>query len=424
MKRPLKRKAPFNRHNCLIAIAVPCALAAPPVAWGQAALQRSPSQLDAPAAARLIDQERTGLTLTPGSSLYLDPNSFLRWGPVTVRPHFDASFSYASGLRSPAGRNENVVIESISPGILFEIGPRWNINYTPTLTYYSSKSFQDNLAHAVMLNGAFAYQDWVFKVSQDYSVSSTSLLETGRQTSQENINTTLGASHYLNSKLMLDLELMQNFRSADALTSSHSWSTMDWLNYQVASRVSIGAGIGGGFEQVNLSNDMTFEQVRARVDVRIKEKLNVAVNGGGEVRQILDSGGDPLINPIYGASVIYHPFTYTTLSLAGNRAISSSLLIGQITESTDISLGLNQRLFGALYGSMAGSFRNTRFIFSNSSEAVNRTDDALTFYAGLSYSVFKRGTLGLNYSYTDNTSSDRAFNQATHQIGVTIGYHF
>lgn len=390
----------------------------------QTAISRSPGQFEAPGAQRLIEQDRATQTLTPGSSLYLDPNSFLRWGPITARPHLDANFSYQTGLRSRSGNGEDVVSESVSPGVLFEIGPKWRLDYTPTLTFYSSKNFKDNLAHSVGLFGGTTYADWAFSLGQTYSTSSSSLLETGRQTDQENFDTSIGASHYLNSKWMLQLGFDQSFRSAEALTSSRRWSTMDWLNYQVAPRLSLGVGIGGGLEDVNNGNDMTYEMVQGRVDARIAEKLNLSINAGGEVRQIIGADADPLVNPIYGATILYRPFTYTTLALSGHRTINASLLAGQITESTDISISLSQRLLGAVSGSVSAGFRNARFLFTTAGTPLTREDDSFTFGASLGYGFLKRGSIGLGYSHTENSSSDSLFALSSDQVSLHLGYRF
>src|SRR5436190_13154579 len=128
-KNKFWRAARGQHRVATFAVAFPCTVLCSSVI-GQG-LSRSPGQFETPGAQHIIDQERANLTLTPGSSLYLDPNSFLRWGPVTARPHFDAGFSYQTGLRAREGSGEDVVSESISPGVLFEIGSNWILDYTP-----------------------------------------------------------------------------------------------------------------------------------------------------------------------------------------------------------------------------------------------------------------------------------------------------
>jgi uncharacterized protein (PEP-CTERM system associated) len=380
--------------------------------------------LDVPDAYREIEAEQLKESLDPKSPSYLNPNSFLVWGPVTARPHLDTRFTYGNNLRSRTGANENTVLEEISPGSLFELGTKWKLDYTPTLSFYSSKDFKDTLGHNVLFAGGTTYDNWIFSLSQIYSVSSTPLIETGAQTDQENFVTSLGASYYFNSKLMLQLGLDQNFRSAQAFTTSRSWSTMDWLNYQVSSRLSIGAGLGGGYENVSPGSDMTFEQFQAKVNMKLGRKLDLAVNGGGEVRQILDVDGDPLVNPIYGASIQYRPFEFTTLSLSGNRMVSSSLLPGQVSETTSISLALNQRLLGLLYLTLSGGFSNNRYILANNTLNLDREDDNTNFAATLSYSFVKRGTISVFYNFSDNSSSIAGFDYSSSQVGLQLGYRF
>jgi hypothetical protein len=391
---------------------------------GQGVVPHSPSQLDVPDAYRQLETEQRNESLDPKSPSYLNPNSFLVWGPITARPHLDTRFTYGNNLRSRTGSNENTLLEEISPGSLFELGTKWKLDYTPTLSFYSSKDFKDTLGHNVLLAGGTTYDNWLFSLTQTYSVSSQPLIETGAQTDQENFVTSLGASYYFNSKLMLQLGLDQNFRSAQAFTTSRSWSTMDWLNYQVSSRLSIGAGLGGGYENVSPGSDMTFEQFQTRVNMKIGRKLDLAINGGGEVRQILDVDSDPLINPIYGASIQYRPFEQTTLSLSGNRQVSSSLLPGQVSETTTISLALNQRLLGLLYLTLSGGFSNNRYILANNTLNLNREDDNTNFAASLSYSFITRGTVSVFYNYSDNSSSIAGFDYSSNQVGLQLGYRF
>ncbi len=49
------------------------------------------------------------------------PSAF-QWGPVNVHPHLDYQFSYGNGIQSSPGRQQNSVVQQISPGILFNLG--------------------------------------------------------------------------------------------------------------------------------------------------------------------------------------------------------------------------------------------------------------------------------------------------------------
>lgn len=392
-------------------------------ARGQSLPATSRSQLDAPDAQRQLDVANREATLDPASPWYLNPASFLKWGPVTARPHLNTRFTYGNSLRTRSGGSENTVVEEISPGSLFELGSKWRLNYTPTLRSYSSREFKDSLDHSVALSGGTTYKDWSFGLIQSYSSTSQPLIETGRQTDQETFGTALSASHHFNSKLLLELGVNQNFNSAEEFTSSRTWSTMDWLNYQIAPRLSIAGGIGGGYQDVSVGSNMAYEQLQARVDARIAQKLTLTINGGGEVRHILDSGGDPLINPIYGASIQYRVFEFTTLSLSGSRMVQASLLQNQVTESTTISAAVQQRLLGLLFLTVSGGFSNNRYIVSDETLALSREDDTATVAARLSYNFMERGVVGVFYNYSDNSSTSN-FAYSSSQVGLELGYAF
>jgi hypothetical protein len=395
-----------------------------PSAQSQIIAPRSPSQLDVPDAYRQLETQQHDETLNPASSSYLNPSSFLVWGPVTLRPHLNTRFTYGNNLRSAHGSNEDTFLAEISPGSFFQLGKKWQLDYTPTLSYYASKEFKDTVGHNVLLAGGTTYNDWGFTFSQVFSDTTQPLIETGIQTEEQNFVTSIGATYHFASKLMLEVGITQSFRETENFTRSRTWSTMDWLNYQAFSRLSLGVGVGGGYENISPGSDMTFEQVQAKINVRVAEKLDFIVTGGGEVRQIQDSEGDSLVNPIYGASITYHAFEFTTLTLSANRTISGALLQDQIDEMTTVSLAVNQRLLGRLFLTLSGGFTNNRYISADSALNVDRTDDTKNVTASLSYQFSPHSNGSVFYNYSDNSSDAAGFTYSTSQIGLQLGYRF
>jgi hypothetical protein len=420
MKRNLNSRSSLARftRSC----ALPLGLAS--AASAQDITPASPSQFDPPPAVHKLETADADLTPRGVAPLVSALDTPLSWGPVRLRPHLSSITTYGDGLRSGPGRSVTTWTESLAPGVLFELGSHWRLDYTPTLTFYTADEYKDTLAHNVLLSGGTSYKDWTFGLTQGYSISSDPLIETARQTEQEIFTTSINAGYRFNSKLMLDLGLNQNFRSAEALNSSRSWSTMNWLNYQVAPRMALGAGAGFGYDDVSLGSDMMHEQLQGRIMTRIAQKLNLNVNGGVEIRQFLSSGKDDLVNPLYGASITYRPFDYTTLTLSGNRRISPSLFQDQVTESTDISLALNQRLLGMFFATLSGGFRNTEYVGSSNSLVTDRSDDSTNFQASLSYAFWKRASASVFYRYTENSSSVPGFEYDSNQVGLTLAYRF
>ena len=96
----------------------------------------------------------------------------LQWGPVTLHPHVGYQFLYGNGLQSSPGQQQSSIVQRVSPGILFNLGDHWTLDYTPTLNFYSSSSFKDTLDHAVQLGWGTAYGDWFFSGSQGFASTS------------------------------------------------------------------------------------------------------------------------------------------------------------------------------------------------------------------------------------------------------------
>jgi hypothetical protein len=356
------------------------------------------------------------------------------WGPVTLRPHFLYQFLYGNGIQSSPGQPQMTMIHEISPGISFGLGSQWTLDYTPTWSLYSNRAFRDTLDHSVALNGATAYGDWVLGLSQSYVSSDQPLIETGGQTAQETYSTAITASYRFGRAMSVDLAVNQNFAFTEGstntreftggLTNTREWSTMDWLNYQFWPRFDIGIGVGGGYDDVSVGTDMTFEQYQGRINWRATDKISLQVHGGLEDRQFLDAGTGDLINPIFGASVQYQPSEVTALSLSANRTVSTSPFQNQVTENTDLSGSLNQRLLERLYLSLGGGYHTVTYVASANGVSAGREDRYYSFNARLSTAFLKRGTIAATYQFSNNSSSVAGYGYSSNQFGLEIGYRY
>lgn len=363
-----------------------------------------------------------------------------QWGPVTARPHLLYRFLYGSGLQSSPSNHQDTVIHEISPGIVFDIGKHWALDYTPTLRYYSNNHFKDEFDNSVSLTGGTAYADWLFGFSQSYVASSSPQAETGTQTEEETYSTALTASYAFNSKLSLDMSINQNLDFVDIPLIStnfasnsqdtYTWSTMEWLNYEFWPRLNAGIGAGFGYVNVNIGPNQVFEQLQGRVNWRATDKISFSINAGFEDRQFLTSGAGNLLNPLFGASIQYQPFEQTQISLSASRVVSTSSLfvLASVTETTGINLNLNQRLFGKYYLDLGAGYSTIKYTESisigSSTFSGNRVDDNYSFSARLSRAFLKRGTAAVTYQYSDNSSTLPGFSYSSSQIGFEIGYSY
>lgn len=388
-------------------------LAALPSVEGQ-----SPASDSLPPA--LQEQQAASLTEVPSGGaipkIGQEP-SLLQWGPVSLRPHLFYKLLYSDGVQSAPGVRSKSSIQTIAPGLLLGLGNHWTLDYTPTLTYYSTQSLRDSLDHSVVLVGAGAYGDGTWGFLQSYANTDTPQEETGGQTSQDSFETELSATHRFSDELSLELSLNQSLQFVEAFADTREWSTMNWLSYQFPFRLSVAVGAGLGYVNLEPGTDEIYEQLQARMSWRATEKVSVVLSGGLDIRQSAWGSADSRVNPILGATVQYQPFENTRLSLSAQRKLTASQFGGRSSENTSLTTTLNQRLLGMLYLSLGGGFSTVKY--SNL-----RTDDIYSFDARLSTSFLKRGSVGVFYQYSDKVSNDVLYSYDSHQFGVEVGYRF
>ncbi|MGO9585232.1 MAG: hypothetical protein ACLP2Y_03345 [Limisphaerales bacterium] len=348
----------------------------------------------------------------------------LKWGPLILRPHPYYQFLYADGLQSNTNQAAHSIVQTISPGVLLEIGQHWTLDYSPLWTLYSNSQFSDNFGQAVKLVGGTTYNDWVLGLIQSYAEIDAPSTVTASQTRTESYNTTLNSSYTMNSKMSLDLSLNQNLVSADQFSSYNEWSTTDWLNYQFWPRLNAALGAGGGYDDEASSPDMAFEQFQGRVNWRATDKIGFQLHGGVEVRQFLSGGASPLVNPIFDATVQYQPFEQTRISITGQRTVASTYLQDQVTETTGATADLNQRLLGKLFLDLNGGYQLVKYVSSVNTPGSGREDDLYTFNVQLSRTFLKRGTFAVLYQFTKDDSNLPGYSLTSHQVGFQIGYSY
>ncbi len=362
--------------------------------------------------------------LGPSSVAPASIQDLLHWGPIRGHLSLNYRWSYGDGIQSRPGQTSKSAINEFTPGLAFDIGNHWRLTYSSTLLGYSSASFQNSVGQSVSLSGGTTYQDWSLGLSQGYSSSSQLLVETGTQTEVESFSTGLSAAYQINQKTSLQMGVSQAIQSAQKFTSSSQWSTMEWLDYQFAPRFSGALGLGGGYVNVSAGADNAFEQLQARMNWKLGEKLTVSLNGGVEYRQFLGSDAAALVSPLYGLSVSYLLAETTTLGMGVQHAVTTSLFQSQVIESTSVTATVRQRLFKKLSLEVSGGFGTSSFGATTSGLLVNREDNLTQFSARLSAPFLKRGTAGIFYRSNENGANQSGFSLSTTQVGVELGYSF
>ncbi len=353
---------------------------------------------------------------------YLDELNPLQWGPVTLHPHVSYSFTYGTGVQSGPGQQHDTIDQTLAPGVLFVYGKHWTLDYTPSFTFYSDKNFKDTLGQSVILTGATSYEDWTMGFSQSFSYSSSPQVQTGAQTDQQNYGTSLTASHALNSYMSVDLSISQDLNFPTGFQTTKHWSTLDWLNYQLWPRLTVGVGAGVGYTDAN-PNSLD-EQVQGRISWRATDKISFQVNGGPQFMQFTDGGAKPLLNPVFGGSIQYLPFEHTQLTLGAQSATAASYYDNQVTRTTSVNAGLNQRLFERYNLSVGGGYTWTTYIAAIKDGSINAPEEYYSINVQLSTMILKRGSVGIFYTYSDNITTQAGLAYSSNQIGFNLGYSY
>jgi hypothetical protein len=361
------------------------------------------------------------------------------WGPITLRPSLYYGFTYATSVESQPGQKQSTIMQTVSPGFLFDIGTHWTLDYAPAYSIYSqNKTQQDQLSHALSLRGGTSYGDWSFSLAQSYYSSSDSLLETGTQTSQTGYDTAVSAACQLDSKTTLQLGFDQSIRDTTGFNNITTWSGNAGLNYAVLPQLRAGLSLGGGYNQVSLGSSMPFETVQGTLAFQPGQKLALFVSAGGEDMQFVNPSAPRLITPIFSGSVQYQLFPDTSISLSGSRSVNPSFFGNQVQVTTAVGASIRQILSQKWSLTLNAGYTTEpltgivpqalpQFFVGAAPRTFLVQDETLhsaTIGMTLSYAIVKRVSLSAYCSVNDTTSSQSNFRYTSTQIGFTANYSY
>lgn len=354
------------------------------------------------------------------------PYEPFRWDQFVARPHADYQFVDATGLLAAPSNRVDTTIQEISPGILFNLGPHWALDYTLNLDLYSNTNFGTEVDNSVTLTGQTVYNDWVLGFLQSIDFSKSALIETAGQLSEQNYDTAVTGHHEDSQYISEDLAFYQSIQeTGGGFENMRSWSTLDWLNYEPQSRFLIGIGPGLGYDNADYGPDSVFEELQARMNWRATDKLSFQLNGGANETEFLGGQGNgDLFSPVYGAQIQYQPFSATQISLFANRTVAPSVLVGEYGETTALGASLTQRFFRQFYVSLGASYDNQKYVASSLDVSANRVDKYYSLTARLSHSFIERGTISIFYERDEDSSSAPGYSFNSNQFGAEVSYSF
>lgn len=358
---------------------------------------------------------------------------FLKWGPVSVRPHLLYRILECDGLLNATQlEDSSSLVQTVAPGVLLEVGQNWTVDYTHSRTFYSSRFFHDEVKREGNITGAYVYGHWLFAVAGGYASDSTTLVETARQTPQDSYSTEVTAAYQLGPRIRLSTTAGMSWRDVRESIDNPEWTTADWkswtatefVRYLVSPRLDIGVGVTFGYDNIDPGADMSHYQPHAQLVWKATEKITLSLRGGFEERTIKGLESESMTNPIYHTSLSYTPFTTTTISVAATRGFSASYFANRAIRTMGWSATVEQRLLKRLYLHLDYTTSRTRYSITGVGPHLGRDDDVRSVGARLSSRFVENGTLSLIYQQGRNTSSASGYSFDGHQIGAEFTYRF
>ena len=376
----------------------------------------------------------------PSGVVNPDSAGLFQYGPVTLHPHVFNSLIYGSGIEYTVGNEQDTLVDTLSPGITADLGRHWTVDYTPTLNFYSSRQFRNSVDQSASLTGATRYEDWSFNLSQNANISSDPLTETAAQTDQQSYSTALSTAYAFNDKWAANASVDQGISLVSGLQDSYTWSTLEGVSYEFSPRLNVGISAGGGYTKVESDGselsaagsnpDSVNEEIQFNASWRATDKISLQGSVGVNDQQFLAAGYNDSLSPIFSAAIQYQPFKDTQITLSAGRSTGSSdyFIEAQTTESTTISLSLNQRLLKIYNLSVGVGYSQVQYTTTLSILSYSfgnaRTDDDYSFNASFGRSFLTHGTWAITYQYSDNESSVAGFSQRSNQIGLQVGFSY
>lgn len=225
----------------------------------------------------------------------------------------------------------------------------------------------------------------------------------------------LAVRYPFTEKTSLELEGRVTARDYDIGTDSTQWEARAFVLYQITEKTFLGAGVGGGWLDLQEGDSETFQQVLVRVRYNSFSKITFLASGGVEFRQI--SEGEDQTNGVFQIGVAYQPTINTEITLSAfQRTDPAASGQSQTIERTGIALGLNQLLFQKLSLGLNIDYTQADFSENKAFAGELRADDSFSFSANLGFEVTEYGVARIGYSYRQNDSSDETISYEANQI--------
>lgn len=377
---------------------------------------------------------------------------YLNLGPVSVRPHLNASANYDDNLTLKDGPELEDFIWRISPGALFGMGEfrdKGNyvtLDYTPTAAFYTKYSEYNSLDHLVDFNVGWKMSKLTLGVGQSYEISNGKQIEASAFVEQESYVTKLTSLYEISEKTSAELNGRQMLIDStervikgrdNQLNTINQWDIEGWGNYKQSEKLTLGAGVIVGWRDIRAydnnpddlvgapkSPNQTFQQIAVRSTYEVSEKVDVGGSVGLYFSQFED-GDSKSPTLVFDVNGSWQPLERTFLSAeAYRRDFPSYSSAGQNYIATGFRVSARQVFMDKYSASVATGYENSDYSNDGAGAGVDRTDNYFWIRPSLNYEFNERVNAGVFYQFRTKSSDNDAFDYTNNQLGVFSNYRF
>jgi hypothetical protein len=345
--------------------------------------------------------------------------------------HFDRISDYyfviepeiTVGLGDIVGRSENYLL----------------LTYIPSVLLFVDHSENNAVEHLIHLEAQHRFSRLTLNLTQDINLLDGASLRNTIETTGQQVNldvsgrtrlnfysTHLKASYDLSGKTFLTSEIDALVYDYPSFISSEVISGNLYINYNYSPKMAVGIGGTAGYNFVDDPNpDQTFEQVNLRLSYQATGKVSLNASGGVEFRQFEHDSRGTHISPVFQIGVLYQPFDGTRITLtAGRRILNSGFFAAQDFTSTNVIVGISQRLFGRVYLGLSAGYENSDYFSTMAGVSATRRDDYYFVQPSIDIVVTRYLSVGAYYLHRQDSSTFDFFSFYDNQFALRATLKF
>jgi len=293
------------------------------------------------------------------------------------------------------------------------------IDYTAFLLAFARTSSENTLDN----DGRVAFRWELAKLTLGATLDAESKTEAdpdvGERVRVRSLAIDITSRYQLSDKTLVGLALYNTINDPEGFIQTTEWRAEGFAQYAVTPLIQLGLGIAGGRLDVAEGSDQAFEQVLARGEYSLSDKLHAQLSGGVEFRQF-DASASDRTNPVFALGIDWRPVAATEITLQAFRRVTASALnVNENFTLTGFEATFRRELHVGLQFSLTGGYHNASYSFLSGGEE-NRTDNYVFVRPGLFYQLTDRLQAGLTYQYRRNESNLNRFSFSDNQVTAEI----